>query len=1256
MKYRGLIVIIFMSLAAAGFAEEIGHGSSVYRARNVHAGNLVRVTFQNHCMMGTQSGDQSVSYAGEWPIGTGQVQMGNSSPYVMTEMRIPAGTDSVTGDTTYTWVTPVIFCEGWNPNVFSHDSLGTFLGFEPLPGYYSIAQREKDPFHAVAMSHQAYTWPPFWPDKQEDSNDPGWSASWNGYFGKDQLNADEESYFVMDDYQFKKRLQGHALPKPLLSESDRGGLGLRMAVRGLQWSNPDAEDCIFWLYEIRNFGELNLEKTLFGTNVGASSGALLGENTDYADDVASFYREKALAVNFDYDNLGTRGYTPVPWVGFAFLESPGNPFDGVDNDGDAAEFGGGRIINNEDFLKFYSAGDDVVLIDYDSDNYERTVTTMPAEGIRFTHNGITYTKKPNAPLEEVPRNLIDDNLNGMIDESDGAMTQDSLEYYLYIRSELNDQDYLGVDYVTGEGLDNPMIDERRDDGIDNDRDWNPDFDDVGLDGKPGTGDTGEGDHTATAGFGNLPGEPNIDQVDVDESDQIGLTSFKFYQYGEVTYSNDDQMWDLSRPGFFDTQSTVVGDHDYLFSCGYFPLFPQQEEFISVAMVYGLDETDILRNKEVIQRIYNSNYNFAIAPVKPTLRAVAGNQKVTLYWDDAAEYSYDRYLREFDFEGYKIYRASHHTFEDAGLITDGLGYERFKVPMATYDKTDSLFGYFPDDFGTGVLFNMGNETGLVHAYVDSPVTNGIRYYYAVTAYDRGNLDKNIGPTENTIYLNVDQSGNIQFAQNVAAVIPEAPALGYEGPGFDAEPQPVGEGITTGRVGVRFLDPDSLVDGQEYEIQFLDQSMDMIDNDFDWQAFTDENFNGAWDQGEPLNDDLGADGLGPGDPDYPGPDTGEANGKPTTGEPNFDGLDPDEFLPVLTTGFVLKNITQNTVVDTIPFWTYRSLNDSTRIQLQNLYEDRDGDPRTLTKILEHMEIYVYNPPPGVINMPELNVFNGVQWSRNILYATAYDLRFSPFSLGGFKTGISYPRQYEIVFYDEIVQKSVQLGVPLASTGTPYPLPAADVNYRIFDPQTGEELQFGVVDASVDPNLTPPGFFSAKDRIIFFEDLPNGQRQITFNLLNNEVQDTSFYNIYGRILGAGDTLRLVPDFPFTGNIRYRFQVRGQIINAGTAKNNLDRIRVVPNPYVVTALWEPHNPYTTGRGPRKIEFIHLPPKCTIRIYAVDGTLVQTLEHESSLTNGAEPWDMMTRENMDISYGIYLYHVDAPGIGEHVGRFLVIK
>jgi hypothetical protein len=36
--------------------------------------------------------------------------------------------------------------------------------------------------------------------------------------------------------------------------------------------------------------------------------------------------------------------------------------------------------------------------------------------------------------------------------------------------------------------------------------------------------------------------------------------------------------------------------------------------------------------------------------------------------------------------------------------------------------------------------------------------------------------------------------------------------------------------------------------------------------------------------------------------------------------------------------------------------------------------------------------------------------------------------------------------------------------------------------------------------------------------------------------------------------------------------------------------------------------------------------------------------------------WDLLSSEGMRIAYGVYIYHVDIPGVGEKIGRFAVIK
>jgi hypothetical protein len=118
----------------------------------------------------------------------------------------------------------------------------------------------------------------------------------------------------------------------------------------------------------------------------------------------------------------------------------------------------------------------------------------------------------------------------------------------------------------------------------------------------------------------------------------------------------------------------------------------------------------------------------------------------------------------------------------------------------------------------------------------------------------------------------------------------------------------------------------------------------------------------------------------------------------------------------------------------------------------------------------------------------------------------------------------------------------------------------------------------------------------------------------------------------------------------------MRGESMDSSAAKASLAKIRVVPNPYIVANSWEPTNPYADGRGERQLHFTHLPPVCTIRIYDVCGQLVVTLNHDTGLNDGTEIWNLLSKDQLDISHGVYVYHVDAGSLGSKIGKFAVIK
>jgi hypothetical protein len=114
---------------------------------------------------------------------------------------------------------------------------------------------------------------------------------------------------------------------------------------------------------------------------------------------------------------------------------------------------------------------------------------------------------------------------------------------------------------------------------------------------------------------------------------------------------------------------------------------------------------------------------------------------------------------------------------------------------------------------------------------------------------------------------------------------------------------------------------------------------------------------------------------------------------------------------------------------------------------------------------------------------------------------------------------------------------------------------------------------------------------------------------------------------------------------------------INDAAAKDQLNKIKVVPNPYVVTHEAESRllSSQTSGRGEREIRFTYIPPGSTISIYTVRGEKIKTLTHED-LYVGDVYWNLRTEENLDVAYGVYVFVVEARGIGTKIGKFALIK
>ena len=140
------------------------------------------------------------------------------------------------------------------------------------------------------------------------------------------------------------------------------------------------------------------------------------------------------------------------------------------------------------------------------------------------------------------------------------------------------------------------------------------------------------------------------------------------------------------------------------------------------------------------------------PPVPNIAVDVDDQVVTVYWQGNAENFIDPISREMDFEGYRIYGARK-TLNDSN--------EEFTL-LGEFDlaHTDHMgIGYNTGFDFIRIINEFGEQDSVEidgnfyhYKFVNDHVKNGWLNYYAVTAYDRGDLDANLASLESSIYAN------------------------------------------------------------------------------------------------------------------------------------------------------------------------------------------------------------------------------------------------------------------------------------------------------------------------------------------------------------------------------------------------------------------------------------------------------------------------------------------------------------------------
>ncbi len=936
---------------------------------------------------------------------------------------------------------------------------------------------------------------------------------------------------------------------PFPDDSSKRGLGLDLECRFFQFNNPLAEDIIFLVYRVTNRSPKTLDKVYFGMYGDPHIG---GGTFDFGDDLAYFI-------------------PPTGPRAEGYAQRARNMVYAWDNDNK----GEGGIVPGYFGFKFLES------------------PTHSSDGVDNDDDGI---------VDESPFNDAGDYIDGTIIPLTAGIADTAK--YLAVYGSIKPR-WSG----------------------DENGNWDAEKHDTGLDGLPGTGDFGEGNGKPDVGVvdGNITAEPQFGIRDVNESDQIGLTSFWALPYGGVNYPSQDELfW-----GYL-AQDTIAidqelfstpGDNIFLYGSGPFRLEPGATQRFSIALMMGENLNDLLLNSETAQRILEANYQFAQPPPKPVVRAVPGDGRVTLYWDNLAEETIDPLTGTKDFEGYKIYRSEDYTFADVYKVTDANGNAFLGVPMvgadgraAQFDVVNTWSGLHPIEYqGRGVKYQLGSNSGLVHEYVDSTVTNGKTYYYAVASYDHGfdSLGISLPPSESQISIKRDAvTGALTLDVNTAAITPGPLASGIKAAQVSNNFAPTRvAGNATGELKVGVLDNYQVINGGKYDIHFLDDggkvkynvesneplSETVVTNDTFFIPLTRKNI---------INTDF------------------------TLLEARGAVVDPARYQLDAAAGRIRGAYPGALPVD--GSFTARYLYYA--VYLSDRVQGEDDNP-----VFEGMRIYVTEDPLGVDSLTS-GWLGATTSTMDYLVQKPQGLPSSPF--------IPAPIDLEIRWNRTDTTANGKWMYPGDTLLNNQGRKVVVCPFKVVNVTDTSKVRV-LIDRATTDSLWRPG------REIIALTPPNyapqtGNPKMVGVLYNWPAAGDRTLPTEGNVFKVNSTK------PFVAGDSYTFSTTAAAFDPGTATSALDKIYVVPNPYVAYSDFEGPGSNPTLRGDRRLQFRNLPPTCTVRIFTMTGELVDTIYKDD--TNSYVNWGILSYEGQRLAYGVYIYHVDVPGVGEKIGRFALIK
>lgn len=618
-----------------------------------------------------------------------------------------------------------------------------------------------------------------------------------------------------------------------------------------------------------------------------------------------------------------------------------------------------------------------------------------------------------------------------------------------------------------------------------------------------------------------------------------------------------------------------------------------------------------------QLAYDNFFVVPSAPPAPKLTITEADKQVIFVWGSdpvAVAATENSNNAGFEFQGYNIYQlpSASATIDQAKRI-------------ATFDKVDGvqiIQDRFFDaaagvlttrvaQFGTdaGIKRNMTIKTDALRG--NTPLINGIRYYFAVTAYSY-NPDPNAVPN------------NLENPLQIITVVPHSPNPGirFQGSAGDTirvqhTSSVTGVNPSEGVAAPLIVDPSRLT-GQTYEVTF---EPDTATGGLFWKltnkttntVMLSQQTNQSGDADYLITDGFQVVVSGPpeGMKDWEIPNGtrrwtfADADGFHFEGFFGAIGYDAPNHVFFGTPKRVRPDQVRNTLVKFATASSSTSVNTLTGVPYGGWNRETTTDPNMS---------YAYRYMRGATAPPQQPEF--APFIVNPSGGYAYQ---------DYKKGIPWSA------WNVEVDPPQRLAVGFLENNQP----RGSVDGLSWPPPNG----VGVTNTEA--NGPREWFFIFNTP--YTDATPDPALQI--DILNNDLP-CMWFGTVGRRGGAnyftGDEFLILANHPNTAADVFTFTAPSVVSDPNLAKQDVNAINVFPNPYYGV------NSEEINKYQRFVTFNHLPDNATIRIFNLAGVLVRTITHAPASGVGSqfERWDLSNESGLPVGSGLYIAHIDMPQLG----------